>query len=162
MEETTLELKGLNDLIRLLNQKPPEAKVGILGDSTRGKGANKSGKTYPNNAEIGAVHEFGSPARNIPQRSFLRIPISENLESRMAFSGAFNQDSLAQVLKQGTMLPWVKKMTALAEAIVLEAFATGGFGKWPSWRRQGYTNNTGQLLIDTQQLRNSITSEVKE
>lgn len=52
-------------------------KVGILGDdpkSTRAEGTLS-------NVEIGAVHEFGSPAANIPERSFLRSTVDAHKEA---------------------------------------------------------------------------------
>lgn len=159
-EETTLNVKGLDQLLRALKAKPPVARVGILGSkSTRSK--NK-GNQNPTNAEIGAVHEFGSPARNIPARSFLRIPISENLEKYMERAGLFNEGTLKEVIKNKSLVPWTKTVAVLAEEIVGDAFDTHGFGNWEPWRNSSYTNNTGDLLVDTQQLRNSITHEVKE
>lgn len=44
-------------------------------------GLPKNSNAYPNGTSVimvGAVHEFGSPARNVPQRSFLRSTITEN------------------------------------------------------------------------------------
>ena len=73
----------------------------------------------------------------------------------------FTQDELLEVVKEGTMLPWLKKLAVIGEKIVLEAFATGGDGKWPKWKTKGYKNNTGQILVDTTQLRDSITSDIK-
>jgi phage gpG-like protein len=154
--DTTVNVKGLDQLLKALKvDRLPVARIGILGGGAVRKGAG------PSNAEVGAVHEYGSPARGIPQRSFLRIPISENLDKRMVNIGAADQDALTQVIKTGSLLPWLTKVAALAEQIVFDAFDTGGFGKWPAWKSKAYTNNTGMLLVDTQQLRNSITTEVK-
>ena len=97
----------------------------------------------------------------MPQRSFLRIPIAENLSKRLDNSGAFSKDELLKVIKEKSLEPWLKRMGTLAEAIVSDAFDSGGDGKWPKWKTKGYENNTGMLLVDTQQLRNSIMSDVK-
>lgn len=43
--------------------------VGIPGDSTRSDGG-------PNNATLGYIHEYGSPAKNIPARPWLHPPIA--------------------------------------------------------------------------------------
>ncbi len=150
-DETTINVKGLEALAKAFKNAKPEVHVGILGDSARGKGQS--------NASIGAHHEFGTS--NIPQRSFLRVPIADNLERTMEAAGALDENVLKQVLAEGTIIPWLKKIGVLAEGIVAEGFATGGFGKWAP-HSPGYTNNTGQVLVDTQQLRNSITSEVVE
>jgi phage gpG-like protein len=157
-DDFTLNIKGLDQLVKALKVKAPVARVGILGDKTvRSSEENQGSLT---NAEVGAAHEFGTST--VPKRSFLRDPIKEHLDTEMERSGAFDKQVLVDVLKQGSVVPWVKKIASLAEGIVLEAFSTGGFGKWTAWKTPNYTNNTGQLLVDTKQLRDSITSEVKE
>ena len=149
----TMEVRGLDQLLKALKARPPVARVGILGSNPREGGG-------PTNADIGAAHEFGTTT--IPQRSFLRMPISEGLQGEMESSGALDKDVLANVIKSGSVVPWLKKVSKLALNLVFDAFDTEGNGKWPAWKIPGYTNNTGQLLLDTQQLRNSITDEVKE
>lgn len=157
----TINVKGLDQLLKALKAEPPIARIGILGTSGH-REAKPGEKLAPTNAEIGAAHEFGSPARGLPQRSFLRMPITDRLEKEMEASGALDKDTLASVIEKGSVLPWIKKVAVTAEGIVADAFASGGFGKWPAWKSSNYSNKAGQLLVDTQQLRNSITSEVKE
>lgn len=143
--------KGLKSLLKALKGDLPTAKVGILG--------NKNGRRDEgSNATIGAKHEFGSAG--VVQRSFLRVPITDNMQEYLDKSGAFDKDALARVIKEGSIIEWVKKIGVIAETIVSDGFASGGFGKWAPWR-PGYQNNTGQILVDTAQLRDSITSEVK-
>lgn len=149
-----LKIAGLDKLIKALNKKPPTVRVGILGD----KNARESKKGSKSNAAIGAAHEFGTSV--LPIRSFLRVPISEHLDTKMKSSGALNKDVLAEVISSGTLIPWLTKIGILAESIVLEAFNSGGFGKWPQSNMKRKKNH--QTLVETQQLRNSITSEVKE
>lgn len=151
---TTLETKGLDQLLKALKAEPPEAKVGILGQ----KSVRADKKSGANNAEVGAAHEFGTS--KLPQRSFLRVPIADHLAKRMESSGALDKETLENVIKQGTITPWIKKIAVLAEGIVREAFDSSGFGKWPPSNMTYKT--TKQTLVETQQLRNSITSEVKE
>ena len=149
-----LDTKKLDDIIGMLKGNMYKVRVGILG----GK-AIRTAKVGQTNASIGAMHEFGGAT--MPMRSFLRVPIAENLEEKIESSGAFDKDALAEVVKQKTMIPWLKKLGVLAEAIVAEAFDTSGFGKWPAWKSKGYKNETGKILQDTGQLRDSISSEVK-
>lgn len=152
MSDVELKMTGLEKLAKALKVKPPVARIGILGSNSSRTGGGAS------NATIGAYHEFGTS--NLPQRSFLRIPISDNLEKEMESSGALDKDTLKAVIAGGTLLPWVKKIAILAEGIVAGAFDTGGYGKWrPS--NMAYKANH-QTLVETQQLRNSITSEVTE
>ena len=164
-EAYTINVEGLNKILKALKSKPPTARVGILGGGAHYAQLNTGAaqpKGMTTNAEIGAVHEFGSIARNIAPRSFLRVPISEHLQKEMENSGALDVETMNEVLRQGSVIPWLKKVSTIAKGIVLEAFATGGFGKWPAWKNPNYTNNAGQLLVDTTQLRDSIVDEVKE
>jgi hypothetical protein len=145
-----INTKGLDKLVKALKTKPPVARVGILSKNAR----NTQG---PGNATIGAMHEFGTT--KTPVRSFLRVPISEHLEKEMESSGALDKKVLADVVSQGTILPWLQKIAILAEGIVAQAFDTGGFGKWPLSNYSHKKNH--QTLVETNQLRESITSEVK-
>lgn len=170
-----LDTMGLDQLIKALKAKMVTAKVGILGakairndtpvdkgravNATKGK-APKGKFNASTNAALGAIHEFGGPT--MPQRSFLRVPIADNLQKEMEASGAFDPDALREVVKEGSLTPWVQRIAILAESIVGKAFATGGFGKWPAWKNPQYTNRDNRLLVDSGQLRDSITSEVKK
>jgi hypothetical protein len=153
MSESRLELKGLDKLLKALKQKPPSIKVGILGDSAPRDGGG------PNNASIGAVHEFGNSTH--PQRSFLRIPISKNLKKKMEQSGAFDKATFQKVMAEGSIIPWATKVGFLAVECSIDAFAEGG-GKGNRWKPSDMRRKkVHQTLVETQQLRNSITSEVK-
>lgn len=149
----TFNVRGLDQLVKALSTKPPVCRVGILGAKNSRTGHSNS------NATIGAAHEFGT--HTIPQRSFLRTPIQENLDKKLESRGLLDKEALAQVIKVGDMKPWLKLVGIVAEEVVQEAFDTGGDGKWPAWKNSNYTNNTGMLLVDSTQLRNSITSEVE-
>ena len=144
--------KVMRKLIATFAKAAPVVKVGILGD----KNARSSGKAT--NASIGMDHEFGLDGH--PQRSFLRVPISENLQKYLDKSGAFGEDVLKQVIANGDIVKWMFSVGITAETIVKDAFASNGFGQWAP-HAPGYENNTGQVLVDTQQLRDSITSEVE-
>lgn len=152
MAESYLKMQGLENILKALKAKPPIARVGVLGNSNAREGKVNS------NAQVGAAHEFGTTS--LPMRSFLRVPITEQMQNALDESGAFTKKSLKEVIETKSMLPWVQKIAVLAEGIVLEAFDTGGFGKWrPSDMSH---KKVKQTLVESQQLRNSITSEVKE
>lgn len=159
-ENDTVEIKGLDQLVKALKVKPPIVRIGVLGSSSRP--ASKGNKQAASNAEVGAAHEFGAPARGIPQRSFLRVPISEHLEKELEKSGITDPDTLGEVIKSGDLIPWMQKIAVVAEGIVDDAFETSGDGKWPAWKDPNYTNEGGMLLVNTGALRDSITSEVIE
>lgn len=152
-EDVQLNMKGLEDLLKAMKGKLPFARVGILGDKdTREKG------DAPSNATIGARHEFGT--ETLPIRSFLRMPLTEQMQKYLDDSGAFTREAFAKVLKDRSLTEWVKKIGIVGEAVIADAFNTGGFGKWAPSDMTRKKNH--QTLVETQQLRNSITSEVKE
>lgn len=153
MSDVSLKVDGLDKLLKALKRQQPSARVGILGSTaSRGGGG-------PTNAEIGAVHEFGNSTH--PVRSFLRMPLTTFLGKQVEKSGMFSKDIADEMIKKQSVVPVLEKVAVIAEGIVLEAFDTGGFGTWAPWA-PGYMNNGGQLLVDTHQLRDSITSEVKD
>lgn len=145
-----LDNRKLLQLIKSLEKDSPMARVGILGDKNNRKDEGS-------NATIGAKHEFGN--EGMPIRSFLRVPITDNLQKFLEKSGAFDKDALEQVVKSGSLQNWIEKVGIVAEDVVAEAFNTGGFGKWKPSDMRFKKNH--QTLVETQQLRNSITSEVK-
>lgn len=133
-------------------KKPPVAAVGVMGDHAHRKEGEET------NASIGARHEFGTD--KLPIRSFLRVPLTNKMSEFLEKSGAFDQESLDEIIRTGSLEAWVKKIGVVGEAVVLEAFNTGGFGEWkPSDMTH---KKVHQTLVETQQLRNSITSEVRE
>lgn len=141
----------LNNLIKLFKIQPPTARVGILGTSPRANGKST-------NTKIGIKHEFGDG--NLPQRSFLRVPIADNLENYLVKAGAFDKrTTIKDAIKSRNLLPWVTKMAIMAVQIVNEAFDSGGFGKWKPSDMRFKKNH--QTLVETQQLRNSVTWDVK-
>lgn len=158
-ENDTIELKGLDQLVKALKIKVPSIQIGILGNTSRTP--THGAKNAPSNAVIAAVHEFGAPSRNIPPRSFLRVPLSENLNKEMESSGMFDKDKMAEVIQAGDIMPWLKTLAIVAEGVVDDAFETSGNGQWPAWKNPSYTNGGGLLLVDSGQLRQAITSEVK-
>jgi hypothetical protein len=146
----------LQNLIQSLNGDLPRAKVGVLGkESDRGGNLVKYAEDITN-ADVGLKHEFGT--ENLPQRSFLRIPITEHLQKFLNKSGAFSTDALKEIMQARSFEPFIRKLGVVGESIVLEGFDSGGFGKWKPSNMKFKKNH--QTLVETQQLRNSIASEV--
>lgn len=142
-----INTKNLDRLAKAFKQMP-KTRVGIMGDTdARGDGLS--------NATIGAIHEFG---HGVPQRSFLRQPLIDGLND--AIEEGVDTVEVEEIIESGTLVPFFKKLGIIAETVVNNAFNTGGNGKWPKWITPGYKNNTGMLLVDTQQLQDSITSVV--
>jgi hypothetical protein len=149
--EIKLDLKILKEIEKELKTNE-YVKIGILG--------NKNTRNdFNTNAMIGMVHEFGSAGKNIPERSFLRMPLREKLPKMIKEIG---KGVILGLAKQNANL-FLKKIGVLGEQIIQEAFDTGGFGKWAKLsnktiKRKGFD----KTLIETTQLRKSITSEVKK
>src|SRR5580692_9916191 len=96
-------IDGLEKLIKALKQKPPKCRVGILGSSN-----SRQGPSGVTNAEVGAAHEFGTD--KLPVRSFLRMPIANNLNKEIKKSGLNSEETLKEVVKQGSIVPWMKQV----------------------------------------------------
>lgn len=109
------------------------------------------------NAELGLIHEKGSPSRGIKPRSFLEMPLTTKMPALMQKIGAM----LLEGLNASNIELAYKKLGAAGETIVLQAFSTRGFGRWKvnspaTIARKG----SDKPLIDTGQLRASISYRV--
>lgn len=147
-DDIEINTKGLEKLLKAL-KTPPQGRVGIFGD----KNLRSDGTT---NAFIGVQHEYGNS--KLPVRSFLRLPLTALLDKELQKSGAFSKDVLEKVVASGSIVPWLEKVLIVAEAIVIGAFDTRGYGTWGPSNMSGKTNK--QTLVETGQLRDSISSEV--
>lgn len=169
-----MNIEKMRDLYDGLKHRP-SIQVGVFEAKTVRK---KEGLT---NAFIASVHEHGAPEHGIPQRSFLRIPIKDHAQEIMASI----KGKADMILKTTHALGMWKLVGIAAEKVVDGAFQTGGYGKWApdsyktllaklnkgkfrNLHRRKLTiahifaGNIGMgILIDTQQLRRSITSQVK-
>lgn len=114
----------------------------------------------------------------IPTRSFLRMPLlsSEGRKYILRFVKSYGfdfgkkreyEDIKYQYSSEGYNKAFVENIAyaiaAGAEARVLEAFETGGFGRWAKLSPATMRNRQNQEnspLLDTGQLRDSISSEV--
>lgn len=128
-------------------------RVGILG----GNAARVSGDTL-NNPSLGAVHEFGVVTKGIPARSFLRMPVIQELPAALLLTDKTLWQKI--ILKKG-ILGALGILGAYAIDTIQLAFDTGGFGSWqPLSKRTIKIKGSSAILIDTAQLRQSITAEV--
>ena len=143
--------------IKALKLNIPHVEVGILGDTDARNMANKGDRS---NASIGIHHEYGAPEHNLVQRSFLRMPLNVHFGKDLEKSGLFDKEVLKKVIADQSITQWVYVMARCAEATVGTAFDSGGYGLWKTWKDPKYKNNTGKLLQDSTQLRDSITSRV--
>lgn len=130
-------------------------KVGIFGNKTARTGKSKT-KT---NAELGALHEFGSFSLGIPARSFLRWPLffRQRFIIKEASAGA------TKLMFNGQWILVLKRLGIACERAVLQAFASRGFGSWaPNAPSTIARKGSDAPLIDTGQLRRAIASKVEK
>ena len=153
----TGSLKSLQRQVALAGKA--EVRVGIFAEKTS---RDEGGPL--NNAEIGAVHELGSKSRNIPMRSFLRVPCLEDLPKTLA--GKDGKALVKVMVATGTEAA-LENLGVMAEQAVDNAFTTSGRGRWPALKpatiraKARRSAKGGDMpLFDTGKLAASITSSV--
>ena len=110
------------------------------------------------NAEIGVVHEFGSPHGRIPERSFLRMPIMSRLDDELKSQ---TESAWRELFQAEGPLGVLRGIGQAAVNVIQEAFATGGFGRWAKLARATIRRKgSDTILKDTGQLARSITFSV--
>lgn len=155
--EVKYDFNKLAFFIKQLMGDCPKVQVGILGD-TNGR---KDGKT---NAEIGLANEFGKLTGfpKIPKRSFILMPLNTHFKELLKEKKSTSAEAFERAVKTGNLVPFMKKVGMVAEETIQTAFETRGWGQWPD--NAPYTiamKGSDSPLIDTGELRKSITSKVK-
>ena len=157
MSSVTVTDRGASALRERLSQLAKlRVRVGVLDDAPKRTEASKRGEKFTL-LEVAAVHEFGAPDAGIPQRSFIRAGVDQYAaeiadardrlaagvlagkvepENALEMLGAFVQGKLQTRIAEGISPP-------LAESTI---------------RRK----KSSKPLIDTGQLRSSITYRVEE
>ena len=156
-----INTKGLDALIKALG-KPPSVRVGIMGEKASAIHEVEPGAPQPKkpltNAQVGAFHELALDESR--QRSFLRVPIMEHIDTELKKAGLLGRENIKNLIATKSLFQIMELVGFVAEGIVMEAFSTGGFGKWkPSIMK--YKKNK-QTLLETTQLAQSVTSQVQE
>lgn len=153
MSNVRLDLSGIEKMMAAISTKK-KVRVGVLGD----KNQRDDDEEGIGNAGIGLVHEFGSATRNIPARSFLRMP----LETKAADLGQFIGNEILSLINGNVSEDQsLKRIGIKAEKIIQGAFQSGGYGQWKALKESTIASKgSSRPLIDTGELRKSITSEV--
>lgn len=120
---------------------------------------NKSGRNDGElgNADIAFIHEMGDPARDLPERSFLRSTMAERRQAYQVLAAK----AMRKVLAGDLTVEHALELIGLAAAgDVQETIEQGEFAPLApeTIRRKG----SSRPLIDKGQLRQSITSEVRD
>jgi phage gpG-like protein len=150
----TGDFSKLDKLVKNLG-KDYYVDVGILGNEMTDEGITIAG--------IGAVHEFGTDKAGfwqnveIPERSFIRMPLEEKSEeiTKDVSKGYFEK------ITNGNIKGIFKDIGIAAERQIQEAFETGGFGTWAELTDSTIdAKGSDSILIDVGTLRKAITSKV--
>lgn len=137
---------------RLEGMADKEVVVGV----TRAKAARQDGEGI-NNAELAAVHEFGTKDGRIPERSFIRSSMTEN---RNAYVAA-HAESLRKVVRGEMAFDKSLDLLGLrAASDVQENIRSGDFE--PLAQSTIDRKGSSKPLIHTGNLRQSITHEVRD
>lgn len=117
-------------------------------------GLPKGSNDYPDGTSVimvGLVHEFGSPSRNIPQRSFLRSTVASN---KREYKDIFKRLGKKIVDGKITKLEALKLIGLKVQTDVMDKITDIDSPELKS--------RDGNPLVDTGHLRQSITYEVDE
>lgn len=73
--ETDYGFRRVMEVAKLLRERDVHVKVGVLEETAAGGEQREGGVS---NAELAAIHEFGTPDGHIPERSFMRSTMDAN------------------------------------------------------------------------------------
>lgn len=156
----SLEMGKLKALTAdLAKYKRHRIHVGVFSnhDARSGKGIGPSDPTL-GNAEIGTIQEFGSIEKNIPERSFLRVPLMSYLPDAIRTLGP---NSWRKLIIQDGLLKALKTLGGTAANTVENAFWTRGYGQWAANKKRTIQQKKSDSpLIDGGELAQSVTYRV--
>ncbi len=130
-------------------------RVGVLNDAPKEEGEGAAGGDR-SLLEVALIHEFGAPEAGIPQRSFIRAGVDENLpEIRRV------QHALAvQVFRGAVELPVALDRLGAKVAALLQNRISRGLAP-PNADSTIAKKGSSKPLVDTGQLKASIAWEVE-
>lgn len=145
--------------VRILKDIDPKAidrlKQRLVGDNRIVNVGVPEGKREADGtpvARLAAVHEFGSPKQNIPERPFLRVTVRENARNYVRL----NRINLVKMLRgQMTVDRALGQLGEMAKGDVQRKIGTGPFT--PLQQATIDRKGSSKPLIDTGQLVQSIT-----
>jgi hypothetical protein len=165
-ERVKVNLKGISSLIKALTHSNNKGvKVGILSEKNA-----REGSIAETNAGIGIVHEFGSYKRNIPERSFIKMPLESKAKELVKFLQKELDDKLkgdkdkkgpVKEVEEDMIDEVLERLGAQAVGYIMDAFKSGGFGNWPALKPATIkAKKTDAILVDTGFLEGSIMFKV--
>lgn len=144
--------------------------VGIPSDGKPRKSSEENANTDITNIDLGIIHEFGVPERGIPERSFMRSTASEEAENLSQLTNIMVTECLSGQITPNNAL---SKVGAYLQGKIVEKITDGEFQpNTPETlkrklnpvknKKKKRAKDADKPLIDTGQLRASITYEVRE
>jgi len=125
------------------------------------KGGHKISRTKESddsNADIGLKMERGSKSEKIPPRSWLKTPLEDHLPE---YFNKVTYKVIEDIVKTQNLKGY-QELAVACEQIIQKGFNTGGYGKWAGNRPLTIQlKGSSRPLIDTGQLRKSVTSEIR-
>lgn len=126
-------------------------KVGVIGT------AAQSAHEGISNVELAAVHEFGSPDRGIPERSFIRSTYDEKRDAWTALL----KKALRGVYEGKVSLEQALSMVGLRAEADIKRHVTSGVGIPPPLKPATIARKgSSRPLVDTGRMINSVSHEV--
>lgn len=139
-------------LKKMLRIREPFVKVGVLA-SQGGDDTDESGVTV---LQVAVIHEFGAPAANIPQRSFIRSTVDD----RDAQLRAMIRKLLNRVVERRLSATKALDILGLWLASEIKKQIVSGIDP-PLKQATVAAKGSTTPLVDTGRLLNSITHEVE-
>ena len=138
-----IDSSKLEGLIKKFSGKSPIGKLGILDDAPAR--TNVTGEQI-DNATLGYVHEFGDQGQE--ERSWLRASLMGHFPKEIAIP--------SDVTPKGI----VTELCKSGYDAIQGAFDSEGYGAWPP--SYAATSEGRLTLVDTEQLRESVSYKVEE
>jgi hypothetical protein len=152
----TVNDKVFQELRKRIGKSTSHVKVGVL--SSRG-GDVKHDDAGISLVELAAIHEFGSPAAGIPERSFIRRTFEDD-DGKQALIQFLAKLAKRVISGELTHLKALEVLGLWAEARVKSRVAKGIAP--PNKPATIKAKGSSKPLVDTSQLINSVASEVIE
>lgn len=151
--EFTVDDEAFKKLISKLEQASiKRVKIGVFS----GTGEREGGIT---GVELAAIHEFGSPAAGIPQRSFIRSTFENNKPDVARITGQL----ASKIIKGANVAQAYAVLGTWATAQVKNTIVSGGgHASWKPLAAETIARKgSSSPLIDTGRLLSSITWEIE-
>lgn len=147
-KEIKLDINGITQL-RKGTKEPYKVKVGVING-----GDWKASDDSITVAGYGYINEMGSITANIPQRSFIRSPLSLHLKDNIK---KYKQKYIDLIFKKHKIKEAYDLLGVNCKGIILQAFSDANGGAWaPNSPITIERKGSSRPLIDTGRLRKSI------